>query len=63
MFGREWRLAHDVEVVFIHKRKGLLVSETFIAADDGVGEVDGHDLGLIGEGNETGLREPVLCFN
>ncbi len=63
MFRRQRRLAHDVEVVLIHKRKGLLVGEAFITADDGVGEVDGHDLGLVREGNETGLREPVLCFD
>ena len=63
MFRRQRRLAHDVEIVLIHKRKGLLVGEAFITADDGVCEADGHDVGLVREGDETSFREPVLCFD
>lgn len=60
MFGRQGQVTGGPEVVFHQQGVGLLVGESLLTANDGVGEGATDDPTFGVKREEDGLGEPIL---
>ena len=63
VLGRERGFTDRLEVIVLHEGEGLFVGEAFIAANDGIGEIDLLNLCFLGKGYEDGFGETILRFD